>query len=135
MKILSYFLIITGILSLAFLLPIYFYKDKTIATESLPQTNFLNYKNATSPVRVVVDQTGIDLPVKVAANYSYSDNQAIFINTSQKIGTGNSVIYAHNWDSLFGKLGKVKTGETVTIFLANGQKNKISNSPKICSQT
>ena len=117
-------MIVTGFLSLAILLPIYFYKNNSASVLQQSKTNFLTFENADSPVRITVGETGIDVPVREAPNYSFSDSQAIFINTSQKIGTGNSVIYAHNWNSLFGKLGKVKMGNIVTVYLENGQEIK-----------
>lgn len=132
MRLLSHLLIIVGILSLAVLLPIYFHKNNTTAIPNTPKptTSFLTFENATSPVRVVVGQTGIDISIKVAKNYSFSDNQAILIDSSQSIGEGNSVIYAHNWNSLFGKLGKVKTDDIVTVFLENGDEIKYQVSQK-----
>lgn len=122
MKTLSFSMIATGFLSLAALLSIYFYKNNLASVPQTPKTNFLTFENTASPVRIMVGETGINIPIKEAPNYSFSDSQAIFINSSQKIGTGNSVIYAHNWDKLFGKLAKVKMGDTLRVFLANGQK-------------
>lgn len=78
--------------------------------------------NTVLPVRIVVDEAGIDVSVKADENYQFSDNEAIFIKTSQDIGSGNSVIYAHNWDGLFGKLKKVKINDDISVHLANGDK-------------
>ncbi len=77
--------------------------------------------NSTLPVKITINNVGINVPVKVAPNYQFSDNEAIFIKSTQDIGGGNSVIYAHNWDKLFGKLKKVKINDDITINLANGK--------------
>jgi LPXTG-site transpeptidase (sortase) family protein len=130
-------MIVTGFISLAILLPIYFYKNNSIPPSQQPKTNFLATENAVSPARIIVAETGIDVPVKEAPNYSFSDSQAIFIDTSQKIGEGNSIIYAHNWNNLFGKLGKVKMGDIVSVFLTDGRevKYKINQKHLVSPQT
>ena len=137
MKTLAILMIVTGFLSLAVLLAIYFYKNNASFPTQTPKINLLTFENATSPTRVVVGETGINIPVKKAPNYSFSDSQAIFINTSQKIGEGNSIIYAHNWNNLFGKLGKVKMGDIVSVFLADGRevKYKINQKHIVSPQT
>lgn len=116
---LSTLMVATGIILTISSLSVFVYKNYTLPKQS--KTDLLTFANSTSPVRLTIQSAGIDVPVKKAENYQFSDHEAIFINTSQAIGTGNSVIYAHNWHSLFGKLGKAKVGETITVFLTDGR--------------
>lgn len=98
---------------------VYFYKNYQ-SPQVLAQSDYSD-PNSTSPVKIVISDIDISVPVKAAPNYQFSDNEAIFINSTQAIGEGNSVIYAHNWDKLFGKLKKVKIDDSITIYLANGK--------------
>ena len=115
---LSTFIIITGLILTVSSSLLYIYKNHTPPRQ--PQTDFMTYEDD-APIRLTIQSVGIDIPVKEDENYQNSDSQAIFVNTSQALGTGNSVIYAHNWQNLFGKLNKVKMGDNIIVYLANGR--------------
>lgn len=96
--------------------------------QSPTQLAFTNYTYAQQfkdekgqvPVRIAIPSQGIDLPVfeaKITNNiWPTTGLGAEYLETSPLPGTtGNSIIYAHNWESLFGKLRNVKTGDTVVI--------------------
>lgn len=112
-------MIVAGFFILVATSAVYLYKNSQGAKSPTKS----DYSNQTfdSPSRIVIKKIGVDVPVKVAQNYQFSDREAIFIKTSQSIGSGNSVIYAHNWDKLFGKLKRAKVGDDIAIFLANGR--------------
>jgi len=88
---------------------------------------FNNYTYAKSsvvkgevPKRITISSLGIDLPIYQATivnNYwPTTDLGASYLTSSPLPGNkGNSVIYAHNWQSLFGKLVNVKIGDTVVV--------------------
>lgn len=116
---LATFMIVAGFFSLVATSTVYLYKNFQ-SPQVLTESDYSD-PNSTSPVKITINDVGINVSVKVAQNYQFSDNEAIFIKSTQSIGTGNSVIYAHNWDKLFGKLKRVKIGDDIAIFLANGK--------------
>ncbi|OGD92981.1 hypothetical protein A2697_00530 [Candidatus Curtissbacteria bacterium RIFCSPHIGHO2_01_FULL_41_44] len=117
---LATFMIVVGASILVATSLVYLYKNFR-SPQVLTESDYSD-PNSTSPVKIVINDVGINVPVKVARNYQFSDNEAIFIRSTQNIGTGNSVIYAHNWDGLFGRLQKVKIGDNIAVHLANGKK-------------
>jgi LPXTG-site transpeptidase (sortase) family protein len=99
--------------------------------------NRLKFKNYTGnyehvavsnpPTRIVVHSVAIDLPLYPAkiinGNWETTTNGASFLVTSSLPGEkGNSIIYAHNWASLFGNLVGVHPGDTVEVYYENGEK-------------
>src|SRR5947208_1106964 len=120
-KLLSWLLILQSISLLAVgLYQIYLH-------EAPAQLSFNNYsieKNLTttgmSPNRITISDLGIDLPVYQATivnnSWPTTDSGASYLTSSPLPGnTGNSVIYAHNWVSLFGNLRNAKVGEKVVV--------------------
>ena len=82
------------------------------------QTRVLSEKDA--PVNITISRVGINLPIytaKVVNNvWQTTDLGASYLTSSPLPGeTGNSIIYGHNWTSLFGKLVNVKIGDKVVI--------------------
>ncbi len=72
------------------------------------------------PERVTIKDLDIDVPIytaKVVDNkWPTTENGASYLITSPLPGTdGNSVMYAHNWKSLFGNLVNAKTGQEVQV--------------------
>jgi LPXTG-site transpeptidase (sortase) family protein len=79
------------------------------------------------PVRITLNNEHIDLPIVPAhvSNNKWQTTQsgASYLLSSPIPGTqGNSVIYAHNWASLFGNLVNVKPGEKVVVAFSDGSK-------------
>lgn len=53
--------------------------------------------------------------------WAISPNKAVFLTNSAYPGkNGNIVIYAHNWEELFGKLQHVEIGEIITLKTEDG---------------
>lgn len=82
--------------------------------------NFRNVKVANPPIRIIISDLGIDLPIypaKVVNNQWETTTQGVSYLTSSPIPgeIGNSVIYGHDWVSLFGPLLNARTGERVEI--------------------
>lgn len=78
-----------------------------------------------SPVRVIIDDLNIDLPIFSAeinnGQWQTTSEGASYLASSPLPGNlGNSVIYAHNWYSLFGKLVNAKPKENIKIFFKDG---------------
>lgn len=127
-KLLSWFLIIQSLS----LLTVGLYQ--LYLNEAPTQLAFNNYyvtkqqtieKNA--PVRITISSLGIDLPIyqaKVVNNvWPTTTRGASYLTTSPLPGTtGNSIIYAHNWRSLFGNLRSAKVGQQVVVTYPDGKK-------------
>jgi len=97
--------------------------------------SFQDYKPSTTatpnqkelPVRIILKDQKIDLPIfpaKVTGHvWETTQNGASYLVSSPIPGTeGNSIIYAHNWASLFGRLPNSKPGQEVVIIFADGSK-------------
>jgi len=72
------------------------------------------------PNRITISDLGIDLPVqqaKIVNNvWPTSSSSAEYLTSSPLPGnTGNSIIYAHDWASLFGSLRNAKVGQKVVV--------------------
>src|ERR1700733_12720171 len=94
------------------------------APASLSFTNYSVKKSITSlglaPSRITIPDLGINLPVyqaTVVNNIWPTTTQGASYLTSSPLpgNLGNSVIYAHNWVSLFGPLQSAKVGEKVIV--------------------
>jgi len=96
--------------------------------EAPAQLSFSNYyvqpsvsfseKNA--PKNISIPSLGINLPIYQATVVNHvwptTDLGASYLTTSPLPGKiGNSVIYGHNWTSLFGHLVNAKVGDTVIV--------------------
>src|SRR5882672_11686142 len=76
--------------------------------------------NTQAPDRIAIPSLGIDLQVYKATIvhdvWPTTDLGASYLSTSPLPGeTGNSIIYGHNWTSLFGKLVNARVGDTVIV--------------------
>lgn len=68
-------------------------------------------------IDVAIDNKAID-----SGHWPTSDSTAIYLSGSGEVGqTGNAVIYAHNWPTLFGNLIKIKPEDEIEIELTNGK--------------
>ncbi len=94
---------------------------------------FLNYKeqprveiSVNSPDSIFIPSIGLNLGVIQGGvrnrEWILSDDKALYLPTSGKIGEGyNTIIYAHSREKLFGKLEKVKVGDVIDIIDSKGQ--------------
>ena len=120
-KILSWFLILQSFSLLTVgLFQVYLHEAPT----QLAFNNYTVEKSVTNkgltPSRITISDLGIDLPVYQAAivnnNWPTTTRGASYLTSSPLPGSmGNSVIYAHNWESLFGHLRNAKVGEKVIV--------------------
>lgn len=79
------------------------------------------------PVRIVVKPAGIDTPVATVPafpnRWETSTSGASYLETSPVPGTkGNSIVYGHNWASIFLNLTKVKPGDFVEVYMNDGSR-------------
>ena len=130
-KILSWFLILQ---SLSFLTvgiyQLYLHETPTLLSfNNYPYENALKLDsvNGMSPSRISVPSLNISLPIyksEIVNNvWQTTDLGTSYLTSSPLPGNqGNSIIYAHNWISLFGRLQNAKVGETVIITYPNKSK-------------
>lgn len=80
------------------------------------------------PVRVVVPRLGIDLKVDEGyynpadASWTLSDNNAHFAMPTSLANdyNGNTLIYGHNSEHVFGRMKNIAPGDTVEVYTDNG---------------
>lgn len=85
------------------------------------------YMNDMAPTRIAIPTLGINLPIfksTIVNNiWQTTDLGASYLTSSPLPGDkGNSIIYAHNWVSLFGPLQSAKVGQKVIVTYPNGTK-------------
>lgn len=89
-----------------------------------------NYKNTTisnPPIRIIIKNLGIDLPLIpakiVGKKWETTTKGASYVISSPIPGeNGNSIIYAHDWASLFGPLRDATGGEKIEIVFTDKTK-------------
>jgi LPXTG-site transpeptidase (sortase) family protein len=77
-------------------------------------------ESVSPPVRITIHNLNIDLPVfpsRIVQNeWETTQSGASYLKSSPIPGEpGNSIIYAHNWASLFGNLIDITPGDQITI--------------------
>lgn len=129
-KLLSWFLILQSFSLLTVgLYQLYLHETPTLLsfnnyTYASPKTD--NSESA-APVRIAIPDLGINLPIFKSAIINHvwqtTDLGASYLTSSPLPGSkGNSIVYAHNWVSLFGPLQRAKVGQEVTVTYPNGTK-------------
>jgi len=131
-KLLSWFLILQSFSLLTVgLYQLYLHETPTLLS-------FNNYSYAqpgikttdtekSAPIRIAIPSLGINLPIFKSAIvnnvWQTTDLGASYLTSSPLPGNeGNSIIYAHNWVSLFGPLQSSKVGQQVIVTYPNGEK-------------
>ncbi|MBI1863263.1 sortase [Candidatus Microgenomates bacterium] len=76
------------------------------------------------PERIVIKRIGIDVPVVSVPSFEnrweISPEGASYLETSPLPGTqGNSIIYGHNWSSIFQHLTNVKPGDFIEVYMSD----------------
>ena len=102
----------------------YFY-DQTMTISSAILAQYTKEPSTLSPPVYITIGNRISLPVveagKVDGTWAISQTSANHVHESAMPGTrGNSIIYAHNSDALFGKLEDVIKGDPIAIRMADG---------------
>ncbi len=87
--------------------------------------------HAEAPIGIVIPSIGVSLPIFPAIILSDSwpttDKGVSYLTSSPLPGSkGNSVLYAHNWPNLLGKLPQVKPGDKITIIGENNTTSSFS---------
>ncbi len=138
MKIFSYIFIICGILW-CFLGGYYLWLEndpnrlqpKTVEVKNISVKAITNpddtKQNDGTPQTITIEDLRINLPIIPAKvvndTWETTFYGASYLTSSPIPGNkGNSVIYAHNWVSLFGRLKQAKPGQQITIAFSNGTK-------------
>lgn len=122
MKLLSRVFILIGILCYV----IGIYNIWLIQSPSRLSFNKYSYANKPSekqlpqPKRIIIESLSIDLPIIPSriydGNWETTDQGASYLTSSPVPGeAGNSIVYAHNWTSLFGNLTSILPGDSVKI--------------------
>ncbi len=120
-KILSWFFIIQALsLLTAGVYAYYVTQAPTLAFSNYSVQSVVSNQIQQAPKRITISDLGIDLPVYQATIennvWPTTTKGASYLTTSPIPGNrGNSVIYAHNWTSLFGNLRNAKVGEKVVV--------------------
>jgi LPXTG-site transpeptidase (sortase) family protein len=129
MKLLSRLFILVGILLYAFAVyQIVLHENpKRLAFDNYTYGSNKNVNNKNLPTEITIKDLGIDLPVypAIVTNNQWQTTTAgaSYLTSSPLPGTkGNSVVYAHNWRSLFGPLVNARVGEKVTVTYPNKTK-------------
>ena len=96
-----------------------------LAFVEIPITKKQNIAKKNLPVRIIIKDVGIDLPVYPAkikeGNWETTTRGASWLDFSPIPGEkGNSILYGHNWTNILGKLIKIKPGKKIQIILRDG---------------
>lgn len=133
LKLISWLLILTGIL--CFLTASYYFWLRTdpnrLAFQNYVYKGPLRVDKRSFPEHLIIPSVHIDLqivPAEIKNNrWDTTDQGASYLLSSPIPGSvGNSVMYAHNWASLFGNLVNVKPGEEVDITFADKTTKKFT---------
>ena len=127
MKLLSRLFIAIGII--CYILGIYniwlISDPNRLSFKSYTYAQTVSVKGKSFPTQISIEKLNINLPI-VPANivndrWETTDSGASYLETSPIPGeTGNSVIYAHNWASLFGSLVNVLPGDEINMTYDDG---------------
>jgi LPXTG-site transpeptidase (sortase) family protein len=79
------------------------------------------------PERVVIKSAEIDTPVVTVPQFEnrweLTPHGAAWLETSPAPGMrGNSILYGHNWSSIFLNLTKVKPGDDIEVYMSDGSR-------------
>lgn len=101
------------------------YSPKTLEFKNLSSTKSVSSK--INPIRIVIPSLKIDNSVfgaKINKGQWETTDKGISYLLSSPVpgGSGNSILYGHNWSSILGNLTKIKTGERIEIIMSNGEK-------------
>lgn len=76
-------------------------------------------ENVNPPSKITIPSLSIALPIAPAQiqnnQWTLYEDKVSWLVTSKTPGNGNVILFAHNWDSLLGKLNKIKTGQEIIV--------------------
>ena len=127
MKYLSYLLIFIGIICCSFAAYFTWLRNdpNRLSFKEYQPAKVVTAKEKSLPQRIIISDLHVNLPVvpsKITNNvWETNNNGASYLISSPLPGEkGNSIIYAHNWASLFGNLVSAKPGQKVEVVYADG---------------
>lgn len=102
------------------------YNPARLAFSAVPKQT-INATDAAIPERVVIRSAGIDTPVitvpRFEKRWELTPHGAAWLETSPTPGMeGNSIMYGHNWSSIFLNLTKVKPGDYIDVYMNDGSR-------------
>lgn len=88
----------------------------------LSTNNIDTQKNTPESISIPTLKIELSIAPAVAKNNQWTlyDDKISWLVTSKTPGDGNVILYGHNWDNLFGKLGKLQLEEEITV-VADGK--------------
>lgn len=109
--------------------PVHFFKpDRALATNVLvspvsePLKPFIEPK-AIPPTNISISSISLSLtigPAVITNNiWTLYDDKVSWLTTSKALGFGNTILYAHNRDHLFGSLKKLNIGDEIKVTAQN----------------
>ncbi len=120
-KILSWFFILQSLSLLTVgAYQLYLHESPTLLSFSNYSYAQQNHVQGLAPTNIAIPSLGINLPIykSTIVNNVWQTNDlgASYLTSSPTPGAkGNSVIYAHNWTSLFGPLQNAKVGQKIVV--------------------
>ncbi len=101
------------------------YSPKTLEFKDLKVNRVVS--SDVVPVRIIIPSLKIDngiYPAKINNGKWEVTTKGISYLLSSPVpgGSGNSILYGHNWPSILGNLSKIKPREKIEIVMSNGQK-------------
>lgn len=129
-RFLSNLLLIAGFVALIYSLYLsylHFAPNRLAFSGNLTQK--AEYYGPLKPERIIIKSIKLNLPIEIAqkkGNYWPTTHNGVSYLSSTPIPgeNGNSVLYGHNWTSIFGSLPKVKPGQTLEITYSNGKSKR-----------
>lgn len=119
------FIILFGLASLIFG-GVNYYRIRILSFSKPPPEAVKSTQNVDLPTEIIIPSINIDLPVDPGqikdGVWQISDSKATFLNTSAAPGSGgNSVIYGHNKEVIFGNLPYLSIGQKISLKTRSGK--------------
>lgn len=95
------------------------------------ETRKISKASSLKPIEIIIPREHIDLPIFPAIikdnTWPTSDKGASYLASYPIPGEqGNSIIYGHNWTTLFGKLVDVHQGDIIRIIMSDRSTRKFT---------
>lgn len=121
----SIFLISFGLLLLIFG-GINYYRVRILSFTTVPKAAQIKTQDIDTPVEIIIPSINIDLPIDPGqikdGVWQISKSNATFLDTSAPPGAnGNTVIYGHNLQTIFGNLPYLSIGQKIIIKTKSGK--------------
>lgn len=103
-----------------------YHQTRRLSFSSVPQEVETSIINLDVPIEIIIPSINIDLKIDpgqiINGVWQTSEKNATFLNSSAVPGnSGNTVIYAHNKETIFGNLPYLSVGQEISIKLKSGK--------------